>query len=106
MTPQDLITLISQDYDIPVSELAQRYLDKPDAAKKRGRRRKAQQPEEYLETEELEFEGCTYLVDLENNVYTYDTENPMLIGKHSDIGVVFFAHQDTDSSSGDAFCCL
>lgn len=46
--------------------------------KKRGRKKKLK--EELVETEEYEYEGVTYLVDAENNVYTYNVDAPVLIG--------------------------
>lgn len=46
--------------------------------KKRGRRKKSK--DEFLETEEYEFEGVTYLVDAQNLVYTYNIEAPVFVG--------------------------
>lgn len=46
--------------------------------KKRGRRKKSK--DEFLETEEHEFEGVTYLVDAQNLVYTYNIEAPVFVG--------------------------
>lgn len=46
--------------------------------KKRGRKKKVK--EEMIATEEYVFEGVTYLVDSNNNVYTYNVEAPVLIG--------------------------
>lgn len=33
-----------------------------------------------IETTEFVYQGTTYLVDKKKNVYTYDTENPKLVG--------------------------
>jgi hypothetical protein len=84
---------VATDYEIPFDELMEKYgalslsfdVSKPKKKashstepKKRGRKKK--QKEEMIETEEYEFEGTTYLVDKDNNVYTYDVESPMHIG--------------------------
>ncbi len=46
--------------------------------KKRGRKKKIK--EELVETEEYEYNGVQYLVDKDNNVYTYNVEQPVLVG--------------------------
>lgn len=43
--------------------------------------RKKKQKEEVIETEEYEYEGVKYLVDNQNNVYTYNIEEPALVGE-------------------------
>jgi glycogen synthase len=48
-------------------------------AKKRGRKKK--QKEEFVEMEEYTFGDTTYLIDTQNNVYTFDIEAPRLIGE-------------------------
>jgi hypothetical protein len=46
--------------------------------KKRGRKKKHR--EELIETEEFEYNGIVYLVDTQNNVYTYNVEQPVFVG--------------------------
>jgi len=48
---------------------------------KRKRGRKKKQKDEFIETEEYEYEGEKFLVDGNNNVYTYNIEEPMLVGE-------------------------
>jgi hypothetical protein len=43
--------------------------------------RKKKQKEEVIETEEYEYDGVKYLVDNQNNVYTYNIEEPALVGE-------------------------
>lgn len=94
-----ILERVAMDYGLDGGELVARYAGggedsggnkKPEAPdtesmkesavekKKRGRRKK--QKEEFLETEEYEFEGVTYLVDAQNLVYTYDIEAPTFVG--------------------------
>lgn len=91
---------ISENYGIPLVELQERYDISADTLsssnnsgsgggngdkglntekKKRGRKKK--QKDEFIETYKHEYEGETYLVDGNNNVYTYNLEEPMLIGE-------------------------
>jgi hypothetical protein len=43
--------------------------------------RKKKQKEDVIETEEYEWDGVKYLVDNQNNVYTYNIEEPALVGE-------------------------
>lgn len=93
---------ISQKYGIDLEELKCHYIngdieltntstDKPDAAvekKKRGRKKKLK--EELIETREYEFEGVKYLVDNDNNVYTYNIEAPVHVGEKLVDGTIAF----------------
>lgn len=56
--------------------------------KKRGRKKK--QKDEFIETEEYDFEGVKYLVDANNNVYTFNIEEPHLIGERFVDGTISF----------------
>lgn len=94
---QDILKCIAQDYDLVFEDLITRYgnrqliLDvgkskkksslndtQTTEPKKRGRKKK--QKEELIETDEYDYNGVTFLVDAENNVYTYNIEQPVLIG--------------------------
>lgn len=95
----EILSSISKDYNIDLEELKDKYGSKPltidvgkskknklthDAdglpiePKKRGRKKK--QKEEMIETEEYEYNGVKYLIDHENNVYTYNIEQPVYVG--------------------------
>ena len=93
----EILKAIAKDYDINVEELVTKYASIPPnidigrhkkikpvndgqvvEPKKRGRKKKPK--EELIETEEYEFNGLTYLVDSDNNVYTYNIEQPVLVG--------------------------
>ena len=70
---------ISKTYSIPLDVLNAKYLGAAKKGKKRGRKKIVK--EEYIETEEYYYNGCTYLVDTNNLVYTSDIEAPVLIGE-------------------------
>lgn len=95
----EILLSISKDYNINIDELTEKYGLKPITIdigknkknkithgpdglpiepKKRGRKKK--QREELIETEEYEFNGAKYLVDNDNNVYTYNIEQPVFVG--------------------------
>lgn len=95
----EILLGISKDYNISFDELKDKYGSKPVIIdigknkkskvthgpdglpiepKKRGRKKK--QREELIETEEYEFDGVKYLVDNDNNVYTYNIDQPVYIG--------------------------
>jgi hypothetical protein len=94
----NVIELLAKDYNLDCDELKGKYgklspnieigknkkknqngLDgQCSEPKKRGRKKKIR--EELIETEEYVFNGVTYLVDNDNNVYTYNVEQPVLIG--------------------------
>lgn len=95
----EVLASISKDYDISIDELNEKYGSRPITIdigknkktkvthgpdglpiepKKRGRKKKLR--EELIETEEYEFNGVKYLVDNDNNVYTYNIEQPVFVG--------------------------
>lgn len=95
----DILVSISKDYNIDIDELTEKYGSRPITIdigknkktknthgpdglpiepKKRGRKKK--QREELIETEEYEFNGIKYLLDNDNNVYTYNVEQPVFVG--------------------------
>lgn len=86
---EEMLKDISITYSLDFEELKTKYINKPnetiiieqqvEVPKKRGRKKK--QKEEYIEAEEIEFEGKTYLVDDKNNVYTNNIDFPTLIGE-------------------------
>lgn len=93
-----LLERISSDYDIPFNELMSRYQaflsDKSPG--KRGRKKKQhamQTRDEYIETEEFIFDGTKYLIDTNNNVYSYDIQNPILLGHYKDDMIEFIQSQ-------------
>jgi hypothetical protein len=82
------LSLIANDFELPLEELIQKYGtplplthkngEVKKEAKKRGRKKK--QKEEVIETEEYEYNDVIYLVDKDNNVYTNDINRPVLVG--------------------------
>jgi hypothetical protein len=100
----DILKPIAKDYNLDLKELVNKYLTKStespsdvattstdptaDAPKKRGRKKK--QKDEMLETEEYEWNGNKYLLDANNNVFTYDLENPKLVGEKLVDGTIRF----------------
>ena len=78
---------ISDEYEIPLEDLVQKHgtpmpLFTTTPAKKEGKKRgrKKKQKEELIETEEYEYNGTTYLIDKDHNVYTNDVNAPVLVG--------------------------
>jgi hypothetical protein len=95
---KSLLESIAATYNLNEKELKEKYMGAAacsvadaqdscssnivgDATEKKKRGRKKKQKDEYIETEEYEYEGVKYLVDGNNNVYTYNIEEPMLIGE-------------------------
>jgi hypothetical protein len=90
-----LLLNIATDYNISFDELNDKYSNilpnidlgktkkkgtsSPNVEpKKRGRKKKVK--EELIETEEYEYNNVLYLVDKDNNVYTHNVKEPVLIG--------------------------
>lgn len=95
---ESILEDIAAKHALDATELKKAYLDLPPLAataapvpseecKKRGRKKKKQK-DEYIEAEEYEYEGVKYLVDGNNNVYSYDLERPALIGERLVDGTV------------------
>lgn len=94
---KSLLESIASTYNLNEKELKEKYMGSAagvsdihesvssnalgEATEKKKRGRKKKQKDEYIETEEYEYEGVKYLVDGNNNVYTYNIEEPMLIGE-------------------------
>jgi hypothetical protein len=95
----DVIQQISVDYNIPYDELLIKYLNKssiPKVVTKRKSRRKVREDAELLATEEYQYEGKTFLVDDSGTVYTYDLNNPTMIGTMMPNGSIKFLTQCRD----------
>lgn len=88
----DFLQNIANDYDISYEELKYRYLDSSSIKRKRGPKKKI--PDEYIETEEIEYQGETYLVDNNNIVYSNNVKNPVILGKRKNDGTIIFIHDD------------
>lgn len=97
----DLLVKISNDYNLDYNELVDKYIGpggsamigSSDAPKKRGRKKK--QKDEFIRTEEYEYDGVKYLLDENNNVYTYNIEKPKLVGEKLVDGTVRFIEDAT-----------
>lgn len=63
-------------------------IKKKPAPQKRGRKKK--EKEEFIETEECEYDGKVYLVDKKNVVYTNNMESPTIIGQRLVDGTIKF----------------
>ena len=95
----DILGTIASDYDIDIDELKEKYGSRPftidlgkvkkkpapqgadgvpTEPKRRGRKKKPR--EELVETVEYEYNNIKYLVDNNNNVYTYNVEQPVYVG--------------------------
>lgn len=114
-----ILAEVAKDYDMQVDDLLNKYGNiqpnielgrnkkkgvsntKNQEPKKRGRKKKTK--EELIETEEYEYNGITYLVDNDNNVYTYNVEQPVLIGtKLIDGRIKFLSSQSNIASSSNS----
>lgn len=84
----DLLKAVARDYGLDADELIDKYVIKGGVCTRKMYQKKKRQ--DYVETEELVFEGVTYLVDSRNQVYTYNVEKPMMIGERLIDGSVKF----------------
>lgn len=73
-----IIDEISEDFKLDGELLKNKYIQRQ-TIKRRGRKKKPK--ENFIETETYKFNDKTYLVDSNNNVYTYNVNNPVLIGE-------------------------
>jgi hypothetical protein len=91
-----MLSDISKTYNISIEELRSRYLPIAETdtlpPKKRGRKKK--QKDEYIDTEEYEYDGTIYLVDDKNTVYTNDVEAPTVVGERLVDGTIHFYSKD------------
>ena len=86
---KNLVFNICRDYNLDVGELLSKYIDTHKSTSK-GRKKKQVNTDDYIETEELEYNGMIYLVDKNNNVYTSNIEQPELVGQRLVNGAVKF----------------
>lgn len=89
----DILVNVSQTYDIPIDELAAKYLNNKN---KRGRKKILK--EEYIETIEYVYEGIVYLVDENNIVYTNNLDLHQVIGEKLVDGSIKFYKTNSQSS--------
>lgn len=97
---ENILRDISSTYNLDTSEILEKWgpkkktrksskstSDTPAATEtKRGRKKK--EKDVFIETEEYTFEGVTYLVDRQNNVYTNNPDAPALVGSRLVDGTV------------------
>lgn len=86
----DLLRQIANDFGLDVDDLIEKYIHnnaRHSAIKKPCQKKKRQ---DYIETEEFTFNGVKYLVDIKNQVYTYNIEKPMMVGERLVDGSVKF----------------
>jgi hypothetical protein len=111
---KNILGQIAKDYDLSIDEVLEKYGSiqpnielgrskkkgsgsvKNTEPKKRGRKKKTR--EELVETEEYEYNGVTYLVDGDNNVYTYNVDQPVLIGSKLIDGRIKFLSQQSSTA--------
>jgi len=83
---------ISTDYSLDYDELISKYVKTdgaPEVKKARGRKKK--DDTSVIETVEFPYQGTTYLVDTQANVYTYNVDKPMKIGTKLIDGTIKFS---------------
>lgn len=88
-TLSSVLLQISKDYKIDFEELHQKYLEDINMTqypRRKGRKKKIK--DEYIETEEYEYEGVIYLVDGNNIVYSNNVKNPVMLGKRLSDGTI------------------
>jgi hypothetical protein len=111
----DLVYKISVDYSLDLNELKVRYglvteqepepvtpknqpipepIEPPEAPKKKGRKKKGK--DEYTEMTKYVYKGEPYLMDKQNNIYTFNVEAPTHIGQKLVNGTIKFFDDDTE----------
>jgi hypothetical protein len=92
----NVLKIVSSEYNINFEELKAKFnsssvslppSSKEDKKIKKGRKKKNS---EFVEMTKFIYENKEYLVDNENNVYTFDIEKPKLIGQKLVNGIVKF----------------
>lgn len=90
-TIYDLVKRISTDFSLDFDEVIKKYNIPQKPKKKTSTASRKKVPSEFIEMAELDFEGTKYLIDNKtNNVYTYDVENPKLVGQKLVNGAIKF----------------
>lgn len=95
----NVLKSISSKYKIDYTELQMQYIKtkpqqvkeespKKPAPQKRGRKKK--EKEEFIETEEYEYDGIIYLIDKKNVVYTNNTDAHVIVGERLVDGTIKF----------------
>ncbi len=90
----NVLKSISIKYSIDYNELRSQFIKNKDnttnkkVPQKRGRKKK--EKEEFIETEEYDYNGVTYLIDKKNVVYTNNTEAPTIVGERLVDGTIKF----------------
>ena len=96
----NVLTEVSKEYNLNIDDLMAKFsivtpnnhLDqvqqqKEEKKAKKGRKKKNS---EFVEMTEVVYENIKYLIDNENNVYTYDLEKPKLVGQKLVNGIFKF----------------
>lgn len=83
----ELIMAIAADYGLNAEELIKTYINADIRPKKTYQKKKKQ---DYVETEEVSYDGTKYLVDAKNQVYTYNIEKPLMVGERLVDGSIKF----------------
>ena len=90
-TLSSVLQQVSKDYDINLEELHQKYMEDVNNVhqpRRKGRKKKIK--DEYIETEEYEYNGVTYLVDGNDIVYSNNVKSPVMLGKRLSDGTISF----------------
>jgi hypothetical protein len=82
-TIRSVLEQVAHDYDLDYGRLVSSYLPK------QKKPTKASKKNEYIETEEFDYLGSTYLVDSDNTVYTRNSKRPVIVGCLRD-GIIVF----------------
>lgn len=91
MDKVDLLKEVARDYGLDAEELAERYLSGSNIDRAKLSRSCAKKKRnDYVETEEHDYHGVTYLVDARNQVYTYNLEKPLMVGERLVDGSIKF----------------
>lgn len=93
-----IIDEISHDFNLDNSLLKNKYITQP-INKRRGRKKKTK--DKFIETSPYTFNEKTYLVDNDNNVYTYNINNPLLIGEKLINGNIKFTEGYVESENNN-----
>jgi hypothetical protein len=95
-TINDLVKRICTDFSIDLEEVIKKYNinqpPKPPAKKKPSTPRK-KVTNEFVEMSEFDYDDTKYLIDKNNNIYTYDVEKPCLVGQKLVNGAVKFVEK-------------
>ena len=87
-----LLKQVCEDFKLDQDIVFAKYLTNGGRKKKSKKSGVNEDTNDYIETMLLEYNGTNYLVDSHGNVFTYDTENPKVVGvyKESDRAIQFY----------------